>query len=287
MPKLNIQGLARRDEKLMSSMLPEPGHSFVSVDLSSGEPTVTTHYSGDKNYADACFNLVNKEPHYDENGYLKIDDIYLTAASFSPIAREAVRGAFNSCSEQRNGSTRDEFVARLKSNLKSVRELHKVLVLGIGYSMGPKKMVKSCFDKGYSISLKDAKQFYNAYWQWCPKVRELADHLEAKFKRDGYLVNDFCYRLVPDASYKAFNYWIQSSVSGIVNVLIAKFFPICPFAEFVTVIHDELIFSVPTDRLPEAKTAMDQAVDSLNDDLNWTVKIRVGWQPGHTLYHAK
>jgi hypothetical protein len=288
MAKLNVQGLARRDEGLMSAILPDPGHSFVSVDLSAGEPTVVSHYSGDKNYTDACFNMVNKEPYYDENGYLKIDDIYLTAASFSPLGRDYVRQAFESSYKDVPFST--QWVNdsdHIKRHLQSVRNLHKVLVLGIGYAMGPKKMVKSCHDKGYSISLKDARAFYNAYWQWCPKVKELSENLTARFNRDGYLVNDFGYRLIPDADYKALNYWIQSSVSGIVNVLIAKFFPICPFAEFVTVIHDELIFSCPTDRLPEAKAAMDTAVASLNDDLNWTVKIRTGWAVGSNLYEAK
>jgi DNA polymerase I-like protein with 3'-5' exonuclease and polymerase domains len=270
----------------MSSMVPDEGHSFVSVDLSAGEPTVVSHYSGDKNYTDACFNMVNKEPYFDENGYLKIDDIYLTAASFSPLGRQATLDAW-SVSYANVLLGREKQRDTFKEHLKRVRDLHKVLVLGIGYAMGPKKMVKSCHDKGYSISLKDARAFYNAYWQWCPKVKELSENLTARFNRDGYLVNDFGYRLIPDADYKALNYWIQSSVSGIVNVLIAKFFPICPFAEFVTVIHDELIFSCPTDRLPEAKAAMDTAVASLNDDLNWTVKVRCGWAVGSNLYEAK
>lgn len=273
--KLNAQGLARTDTGLMTAMLPDPDCTFVSVDLASGEPTVTTHYSQDANYYDACFGMTGKTPYYCAEGYLKSDDIYLTAASFSPLGRDQVRAAF------------EESPYNLKDRLKRIRDLHKVLVLGIGYSMGPKKMVKSCYDKGFDITLKDAKQFYNAYWAWCPKVRELADSLEAKFKREGHLINDFGYRLIPDASYKSLNYWIQSSVSGIVNVLSAKFFAICPEASFVTVIHDELIFSIPTELLSHSKAAMDQAVASLNEDLNWTVKIRVGFKPGRNLYEAK
>lgn len=288
MAKLNIQGLARRNESLMGSLIADEGRTFVSVDLSAGEPTCTTHYSNDRNYYDACFGMVGKKPYWSEDGFLKIDDIYLTAASFSPLGRDVLLAAYRRDYDGLDfGETWLQNPDRIKSDLKNLRDLHKILVLGIGYSMGPRKMVKSCYDKGYSITLRDAKEFYQAYWRWCPRVKELSDNLAKKFKADGYLVNDFGYRLVPDKDYKALNYWIQSSVSGIVNVLIAKFFPICPEAEFVTVIHDELIFSIPTPLLNHAKKSMELAVQSLNEDLNWTVKIRTGFAPGSNLYLAK
>jgi DNA polymerase I-like protein with 3'-5' exonuclease and polymerase domains len=286
--RLNIQGLARRDKGLMSSLTADPGYTLVSVDLSAGEPTVMTHYSQDKNYADACFNMVGKAPYYDENGTLKIDDIYLTAASFSPLGRTSVQEAY------RNTYSGLEFSEawlldsdRIKSELKDVRSLHKILVLGIGYAMGPTKMVKQCYDKGYSITMRDAKEFINLYWDWCPKVKYLSDRLQMKFQTQGYLVNDFGYRLIPDKDYKALNYWIQSSVSGIVNILVYKYFSIFPQAQFVTVIHDEAVFQVPTELLPQARLAMDEAVKSLNEDLKWSVEIRVGWKTGQNLYEAK
>jgi DNA polymerase I-like protein with 3'-5' exonuclease and polymerase domains len=286
--KLNIQGLARRDEGLMSSLVADPGYTLVSIDLSAGEPTVTTHYSQDSNYYDACFGMVGKEPFYDESGTLKIDDIYLTAASFSPLGRDIVKKATElSYNGMAFGEAWLHDSDLVKSQLKAVRNLHKILVLGIGYAMGPKKMVKSCYDKGYSITLTDAKRFVHAYWAWCPKVKMLSERLSQKFAKDGYLVNDFGYRIIPDKDYKALNYWIQSSVSGIMNVLVYKYFSIFPEAQFVTVIHDEAVIQVPTERLEAARIAMDQAVASLNEDLNWSVKIRCGWKPGQNLFDAK
>ena len=285
---LNAQGLARREECLMGCIVADPGHSFVSVDLSSGEPTATCHYSGDKNYYDAIFGMVGQDPYFDTRGVLKCDDIYLTAASFSPLGADMVRYALapdGVVAERR--IARDIFETAKKNQLKKVRELHKILVLGIAYMMGPKKMVQSCRDKGFDISLKDAKSFYNAYWTWCPDVRKLSNTLTEKLERDGYLVNDFGYRLLPDAPHKAFNYWIQSTVSGVMNALTAYFFSLCPEAQFVTVIHDELIFQVPDALLTDAQTAMDKAVEQLNADLSWDVKVRTGWAVGKTLYEAK
>ncbi len=288
MTKLNIQGLARKEKHLMGAMVSSPGETFVSVDLASGEPSVTCHYSGDQNYYDATFGMVGKEPYYDQDGYLKIDDIYLAAAAFNPVSRDRVREVFSKSYNNVSAyQTWLQFPNIIKSELKAVRDINKILVLGIGYSMGPKKMVTSCQDKGIVLSLKDAKMFYREYWNWCPKVKELSNMLEEKLERDGYLVNDFGYRLVPDKSYKALNYWIQSSVSGIMSVLIAKFFAIAPYCRFVTIIHDELIFSVADDMIEDSRKAMADAFESLNQDLNWNVKIRGGFKPGKTLYEAK
>lgn len=271
----------------MSCLLPEPGHVFVSCDLSAGEPSVTAHFSQDKSYYDACFGMVGKAPCY-RDGVLRIDDIYLMTASVSPLARDAMAEAFN---RDWGGKTfaqqwlEDPEV--IKSALKETRALHKILCLGLGYSMGPRKLRSSAYEKGYDIPAKTAKAFFNAYWELFNGVRRLADGLEAKFKREGYLVNPFGYKLHPEPSYKAFNYFIQSSVSGVMNVLYDKFTHYAPYTEYVTTIHDEHIISVPEARLDEAKAAMQEAEKSLNHDLNWSVKIRVGWKPGKDLYGAK
>lgn len=285
--RLNVQGMARKDKDFQSCLVADKDKVIVSVDLSAGEPTVTAHYSGDKNYTDASFGMVGKEPYY-ENGYLKIDNIYLTASSFSPLGRQKVREAFERTYDGVSfAETWLRSPNKIKSSLKDIIALHKILVLGIGYSMGPKKMVKSAYDKGYHLTLKDAKEFYNNYWAWCPKVRKLSDDLTTKFNRDGYLVNDFGFRLVPDSDYKALNYWIQSSVSGVINALWLKFAALAPYAEFITIIHDELLFTVNRLDVVRAKEAMTQALESLNNDLGWSVKVRTGWVVGNNFAEAK
>jgi hypothetical protein len=287
MAKLNVQGLSRRDPGLMSCLLPDQGNVVVSADLSAGEPTITSHFSRDPRYYAATFGMVGKPPYYDGE-VLFIDDIYLMVASVSPIGRALMREMFNT---KFNGLTFSQQwlvdADVIKTQIKDQRNLHKVLTLGLGYSMGPRKLVKSAYEKGHTLPLKTAKEFFNAYWELFSGVKRLADLLEAKFKRDGYLVNPFGYRLIPDPSYKAFNYFIQSSVSGLMNVLNAKFFALCPYAQFVTVIHDELIAEVPEEKAAEAKSIFYQAVQSLNDDLKWTVDVRCGWVEGKDWYTAK
>ena len=71
------------------------------------------------------------------------------------------------------------------------------------------------------------------------------------------------------------------------HVLCAQFFNRAPFSSFLLVIHDEVIFSCPAERVEEARVAMKQAEEALNLMLNWRVKIRVGFKVGNNLYEAK
>ena len=293
--RLNPQGLARKDEPLMSAIEAPKGWTLISCDLASGEPTCTTHYSQDKNYADATFNLVGKAPYYDSTGVLKIDNLYLTVMSVSPMGKTLASDLFNtrykgnSFSEQwlhnesYDGSPFQDYI---KNQIKPQYALHKIGTLGMSYAMGPKKFQNTAYDAGHVISFPEAKAFYQKYWTLFSGIKKFANVCANNFKNRGFLVNEFGYRLVPDKNYKAFNYWIQSTVSGIMHVLCAKFFTLAPYCRFILVIHDEVIFACPNERVEEARAAMKQAEASLNSNLKWRVNMRVGWKPGSNMYEA-
>jgi DNA polymerase I-like protein with 3'-5' exonuclease and polymerase domains len=286
---LNVQGLSRKCESLMSCLLPDKGNSVVSIDLSSGEPTVVAQYSKDKNYCEANFGMLGKRPFYDGNGTLQISDVYFMTASVSPTASNLMREAF---SRKWDGLTfsdmwvKDE--ERIKSELKkSIRDGHKTGCLMILYGAGPATIVDSMFKAGYDITLKQGQQFYSTYFKTFPGIKRLAKALFRKQDREGRLQTEFGYCVYPDAEHKTLNYFIQASVSGIMHALNSKFFELCDFAHFITVIHDELLVEIPTHRLDEAHELWNQAVDWLNNRLNWTVKIRTGWKVGDSWFTAK
>ncbi len=284
--RLNIQGLARRSVEVVGNLLPDPGNVVVSMDLASGEPTTTSHYSGDEHYRYFTLDGVGKRPEY-RNGVLMLDDIYLAVMSVSPIGKQKMADLFKQTWPA--GTFADQWLVDsdvIKKKIKSERQLHKILCLGIGYGMQPKKLTKTAFENGYNLSFKDAKAFYHAYWDLFSGVRSLADRLAEQVKEDGYLVNEFGYRLTPEPR-TAFNYFIQSSVSGVIHVLLAKLFAMAPYAKLLTIIHDEILAECPADRLEDFRKAKEEAAKSLNEDLNWTVQIRVGFAEGHTWYEAK
>ncbi len=265
----------------------EPGHTTVSIDLASGEPTVTSHFSQDPNYLYATFGGVGKRPFY-KNGVLMIDDLYLQTMSVSPIGREKIWRACHS--QDFNGkSFVDQWIADpevIKKFFKSDRDLHKMLCLALGYGMGPKKMMKQCYDKGFHMDLRTAQDFYRAYWDLYAGVRKFADRLGMSIKQRGYIVNPFGYRLTPPP-HKAFNFFIQSSVSGLMHVFNMKLFTIAPYSRFITVIHDETLADTPDDKVELFRNHKDMATASLNEDLKWTTNIRTGFAIGKDWYEAK
>jgi hypothetical protein len=271
----------------MRCILPDPEYVTVSMDLAAGEPTVTAHFSGDKNYRYATIDGIGKAPFYD-GPVLMIDDIYLMVASVSPLGRDVIWDTYhNYCFGDRTfveqWLTDPEVV---KTHLKKLRQFHKILCLGIGYSMGPRKCCKTAYENGFDLDFPTSKAFHRAYWRLFSGVKRLSDRLAQQVELEGCIVNPFGYRLTPEPR-KAFNYFIQSSVSGIMHVFVAKLMATAPYAKFVTVIHDELVAECPVDRLDDFRRAKDVATDSLNEDLGWSVNIRTGFVAGGSWYEAK
>lgn len=287
--RLNVQALGRREQGLMENMLPDDGCELASIDLSAGEPTVTAHYSQDENYFNACFNMVGKAPYFDKQGILQIDDIYLMGASVSPTGKDEIRAAFVASYD---GLTFAEQWLKdpevIKARLKKCRAFHKIMMLAVGYGQKPRGMVQHAYDSGLFLKQDAAQEFFKAYWYTLfPGVRALSERLQATFRRRGYLVNEFGYRMVPERESLCFNYQIQSSVSGIMKVYEEKLFAAAPYAEYKGTIHDEVIPQYPTPRREDMRLAAQRATDSLNKDLNWTVNIRTGFVTGSNFFEAK
>jgi len=208
-------------------------------------------------------------------------------ASVSPVGKDITCAAFEkpwpagTFSEQ---WVKDKQV--ILKEIKKTRDIHKLMILALSYGAGPKKIVDSLYERGIDISFKDAKTFRKVYWELFKGVRTFADSLEALITQKGYYINPFGYRITCD-SRKAYNYFCQSSVSGIINIYTAKLFAAVPWALFLTIIHDEILLEIPEVRLEEFKEIKALVDKSLNEDLNWSVPIRFGCVPGKNWYEAK
>lgn len=284
--KLNVQALARRVPELMACIGPKAEFVNVSIDLGAGEPTCTTHFSNDANYRYANFDGVGKPPYY-SNNVLMIDDIYLQCASVSPMGAADMKAAFDA--NWPAGSFVDQWLADpdiIKNKLKKLRNFHKMLALGIGYGMGAKKMVNASYDAGYVLAFTDAKKFGNSYWQLYAGVKRFSDKLAREVENKGFIVNPFGYRGVPEPR-KAFNFFIQSSVSGIMHAFLAILGARCPYMVLLTVIHDELLVEVPKEMVEQFRKDKEEVTAELNRQLNWSVDIRTGFVVGSNWYEAK
>jgi hypothetical protein len=302
--RLNVQGLARTDSGinslpgLCSYILPDEGCVFVSQDLSAGEPSVTAHYSRDEMYRYATLDGVGKAPYW-KDGRLYIDDIYLMVAASTPIGRPEIEAAWQK--DWGGQSFAEQWLADpevVKKHLGKTRKLHKTCALALGYGMGAHKMQKQVLEQfGVELTEEQCRGIHRGYWDTFSGVRIFSSKCQDEAKKRGYIINAFGYRITfnnsgergKDTTHKAYNYLIQSSVSGMMHIYTMFLFEeaVGLGARLTCVIHDEIVCQVPEANLEAFRAAKERAVTRLNTYLNWTVPIRVGFTPGKTFFDAK
>lgn len=269
---INLPALARRDRKFMECWVSDPGHSFVSQDVIALEPSITAHFTQDKNYRWATVDGIGKGVYlHPTQGHLMIDDIYLMVASILPPTQWQIIDAY------RQGLF-DLWIPEpdtVKKELKRPRTISKIGTLGILYGMGIKKLQTTLQEAGTALSLAETKQVRQSYWGLFPGLKSFMETLQTRVEKDGYLVNPFWYRLTPEP-HKAFNAYIQSTASGVLDLYCKLLFEAAPWLLFVAIIHDEVIFQCPDERLKEMTQASEKACKDLNEILAWTVPIRFG-----------
>ncbi len=267
---INLPAMARRDVAFMQCFQSDPGYTFVSQDVVSLEPSVTAHFSQDKNYRWATVDGIGKPPHL-KDGVLMIDDIYLMTASVLPPTRDLIMNAWsnNGFANWVNDSE------AVKKALKGPRSFAKTAALGLGYGMGAKKLQTSCAEAGFPISFKEAKAVKATYWSLYSGLNRFKEVLEFRVEKDGFVVNPFWYRITPEP-HKAFNAYIQSTASGVLDLYLGILMDKYPMMQLVGIIHDELLYQCPDNMIKDLPTITDKCSCELNNTLQWTVPIRFG-----------
>lgn len=284
--RINLAALARRDVTFMSCFESGLNQVFVSIDFVSLEPSISAHFSQDRYYKYACYDGVGKIPYVEQDsGVLMIDDIYLMTASVLPSTSPTILSYFANYENQQQW-VKDSEVCKNHPDIKKARKYAKPACLAFNYGCGPRKFVNMSHDAGMHVTLDEAKGMFKAYWDLFKGVKRLTQGLEAKIKAQGSLVNPFHYRLTTEP-HKGYNAYIQSSASGVLDIFNYKLFRECPWAIFVTIIHDETVFIVPENKINETREIANKCLESLNKDLNFSVPMRIGFVTGKTFAELK
>lgn len=287
-PKVNMPALARNHSGFMKCWLPDPGMVFISQDVVSLEPSITAELSGDVMYRYATLDGIGKRPYY-KDGVLMISDIYLMAASVFPPTKAALRDVFHSTMPTGLSFADqwliDDEVCKTEAK-KPARNFAKTACLGIGYGMGWRKFQKTAEESGAALTTQAAKDTIKQYWELFSGLKALRDHLSWEIKNKGFLLNPFGYCLTPEP-HKAFNAYIQSSASGVLDVYCLKLFNTVKNVQFCALIHDEVIYQAPIADLPTIRQLALDCEKSLNDDLGWSVPIRIGWKEAKSFAEIK
>jgi DNA polymerase I-like protein with 3'-5' exonuclease and polymerase domains len=159
----------------------------------------------------------------------------------------------------------------------------------MGYGAQPKKLKEACkLQANVDITIEQAQEAFDAFWGLYSGVNRFAERMKRHCNRnDGVIINDLNYRMFPKQANAAFNGWIQSTLSGVIDLFTWYFLESTPWARFVTCIHDSLMYIIPEDRIEEFRACKEEAEGIVNSILKWDSRIELGFNVGRNWAELK
>jgi DNA polymerase-1 len=233
----NLQQVGARIGQIIRNLyIPEPGHTFWSVDFSGQEMRILAHYTGDP----------------------KLMDFYLNPNGLDIYTQTAL-DAFPDADFVKSKTTKTKFRLMSKGDRKlvNVYVYAKSLVLGLGYGMQSGK-----YSRETGKSKKDGQQDFDAYHAAYPRVKVFQNACISFTKKYGYMTTLLGRRryfpfinsttdngLRLDAERACFNEPIQGSAADMVKLAALKVDRLIQKHQWpiriVLLIHDEILFDAP------------------------------------------
>lgn len=128
------------------------------------------------------------------------------------------------------------------------RSVGKTVNFAYVYGSGPANIAKTC-----GISLNKAKEVIQGFEKTYPRVKQLADKLQAQARREGQITTPSgrVLKVDQDRPYAALNYMIQSTSRDITAAALMRLDNegLTPYLRLP--VHDEIIASVPSEQAEE------------------------------------
>lgn len=152
---------------------PSKGSTLVYVDFSAQEPHVLAEFSQDPKML--TLYGPNAKPHL---------DIYLYFGAHTELFGKQIRLYYDPDNPTK------ESLNTAKKACEDIRKVIKIMVLGMGYGMGPRKLKENVNLAGFKLSLAEASQIYNDYWKFFRGVKNFENALLTMYAANkGYIVN--------------------------------------------------------------------------------------------------
>jgi len=165
-------------------------------------------------------------------------------------------------------------------NAQEYRSVAKSINFGLIYGMGAKKLSETI-----NVSLKEAKEFIQKYFDSFPTVKEFLEKIKAEAKSNGYVQTLFKRRrffnfssanarTIANYEREAVNTVFQGSAADIIKKAMLDIKSRYPSSQMVLQIHDELIFDITNEE--EAYKYRDIMQNTVKLDIPLKVGISFG-----------
>lgn len=261
----NLQQVPK-SKAVMSLFTARPGNVWVDLDFAALEPTVTAEFTGDRNMQ---FIYGNGSPP---------NDIYLFVGAQIPgRIGEAIRATgFDPYNPTK------ETLAKAKKECKSERAICKTVVLACAYGAGANKVNATLEADNIYLPEHEVKAVWNTYWDTFADVKRFGYKLQEEWSRNGgYILNGMGRPMCVTEDYKKdlLNRFIQSTGH---DILIEYILIVCeeldrreiPWQPNILDFHDAMSVEVPEKYGEQVSKLFLECVDTLNDRLQGTIKLR-------------
>ena len=154
--KFNAQQIPRDEARVKGSIVARPGYKIVSQDLSTAEVYYASVLSGDP----------------------KLQDVFKSGGDLHSTIAKMV---FNLPCE----------VDDVKKLYPGDRQAAKAITFGILYGSGPQKVADTVTKSGTPMSVGEAREVIEQYFNTFKKLRKWLDDCKAQIERDGYCYTSF------------------------------------------------------------------------------------------------
>ena len=290
-PGLNLPAISRREIELVKHLKCHEGHVMASFDFVSLEPSVSAAWSNDPMYKYATFEGIGKKPYLSHDGVLMLDDIYLMTASQLPMFKDPLLETFEKYKlydAWMDPEYPDHDRVKKHKEIKKMRDISKTACLGLERGMGVDKL---CLDvrakSGYEMTRQEGQLVKDTFWGFYEGLKDLNNGLTSLVKKQGYFITRPFGFKVNCTPHKAYAFFTQAQASGVIEVMAMKLFAIAPYVKFLALIHDEIIVTFPKEMVEQFRIDLYRCLDSLNEDLKWSVPMRVGLEIGNNFGEMK
>jgi DNA polymerase I-like protein with 3'-5' exonuclease and polymerase domains len=273
----NVQQMPKT-KAIMSCFIPRPGHVFVDLDFAALEPHVTAELS-------KCpkMNLLYGPGRPDNDVYMFV------GAHIKGLKENILAAGYDPVRPSKEG------LSKAKKEAKRERSICKVIHLSAGYGAGAGKMQATLGMSGIDMAHHQVEEILTMYWDLFSAVKEYGFKLRKEYKKNrGWVVNGMGRPLAVDElmSKDLLNRVVQSTGHDILILYVRLVTEELtrrgiPWKPSIVDWHDSCMVEVPEEYAKDTAEVLEQAVNEVNNILDWNIKHKGSAEIGHNLADVK